>query len=302
MIGTGRVGSVSALNIMRMHISDLTLIDIVDGLAEGEALDMMQASSAISYDGSVKGSTNFSDISDSELVIVIAGASRKPGTSRLDLTRTNVKIISSIVKKIVKYAPKCKIMMVTNPVDIMTYVAYKISGFERNRIFGMGGILDTLRYRSLIAKELKISGEDIHGLVIGEHGDQMIPLVNYTTISGFPIKKLLSKDCIDGIIEGTRTGGMNVISRKGSTVYAPAASIALMAEAILKGRNRVFSASVIPNGEYGLKDIAIGLPIVLGTNGIEKIIELDLDDETLTKLSETASILKSSIFEVKDSF
>ena len=189
IIGAGKIGSISALNILRMRIDDVTLIDIVDNLPQGEALDLMQTSPAIDFDGEIKGSTNFSDMTNSELVIVTAGVSRKPGTSRLDLTQTNAEIVSSIVQKIVKYAPECKIMMITNPVDVMTYIAYKKSGFERNRVFGMGGILDTLRYRSYPATELGVSREDIQGLVIGEHGDRMIPLVDHTSVSGIPITK-----------------------------------------------------------------------------------------------------------------
>ena len=285
-----------------MHIADITLIDIVDKLAEGEAMDMIQASPILRFDGKIRGSTDFEDLKNSELVIIIAGAARKPGTSRLDLIRTNAKIISSIVEKVVKHAPKCKIMMVTNPVDIMTYIAFKKSGFEKNRVFGMGGLLDTLRYRSLIAKEVGISREDVNGFVIGEHGDHMIPLTDYTSVSGIPIKCLMKNVRIKKIVEKTKTGGMDVIDRKGSTVYAPSSAIAFMVESILKGKNRVVSASVIPNGEYGLKNIAIGLPTILGKNGVEKIIELDLSEGLRKRLLDAASIIQSSISDVKDCF
>jgi len=302
IIGAGRVGTIAALNMLRMHIADITLIDIVDKLAEGEAMDMIQASPILQFDGKIKGSTNFEDLKGSELVIIIAGSARKPGTSRLDLTRTNAKIISSIVEKIVKYAPECKIMMVTNPVDIMTYIAFKKSGFEKNRVFGMGGLLDSLRYRSLIANEVGISREDVNGFVIGEHGDHMIPLTDFTSISGIPIEYMMKKDRIEKIVEKTKTGGMDVISRKGSTVYGPSSAIAFMVESILKGKNRIVSASVIPHGEYGLKDVAIGLPIILGKNGIERIIELNFDEEIRKRLLDAASIIKSSISDVKDYF
>ncbi len=295
IIGAGRVGSISALNILRMGITDVTLIDIIDKVPQGEALDLLQASSAIGFDGRVNGSTNFADIAGSDLVIVTAGAARKPGISRLDLTHTNAKIVSSIIEKIVEYTPRCKIMVVTNPVDIMTFLAYKKSGFERNRVFGMGGLLDTLRYRSYISTELNVSRKDIHGLVIGEHGDGMIPLVDHTTISGIPIKELLSKEKIENIVQKTRTGGMDVISLKGSTIYAPTSAIAIMSDAIINSRNKVLAASVVPNGEYSLKDIAIGLPIILGKNGVEKIIELEFNNATRKKLLDAASTIKSAI-------
>jgi len=278
-----------------MHISDVTLIDVQEGLPQGEALDLVQASPAIEFDGKVKGSNDFADIAGSELVIVTAGRPRKPGSSRLDLARENAEIISFIAKKIAQYAPKCKIMIVTNPVDVMTYIAYGKSKFERNRVFGMSGILDALRYRSYIALELSVSREDIRGLVIGEHGDLMIPLVDYTTVSGIPIRKLLDENKIKKIMEKTKSSGMDVISLKGSTTHAPAAVIAVTAEAIIKGRNRVVGASVIPNGEYDLRNVSVGLPVVLGKNGVERIIELELDDATRGQLMHAASQIQSTI-------
>ena len=295
IIGAGRVGSVSAFNILRMRIADVTLVDVQEGLAEGEALDLIQSSPAIEFDGKINGTTKISDIEGSELVILAAGVARKPGMSRSELLERNGSIVSTLVDEIVRYAPACKIMMVTNPVDVMTYLAYSKSGFERNRVFGMGGILDTLRYRSYIALELNVSREDIRALVIGEHGDQMIPLVDYTTIAGIPVRKLLDEAAINHIVEKTRSSGSDVISLKGGTVYAPAAVIAVMAEAILRGRNRVLAAPVVPNGEYGLRNLAIGLPIILGKDGVEKIIELPLDDATQSHLMESAKAIYSGI-------
>jgi malate dehydrogenase len=295
IIGAGKVGAASAFNILRMRISDVTLIDVQEGLAQGEALDMIQASPAIEFDGRIKGSSNFADMAGSELVIVTAGFPRRPGATRLDLARRNAEIVSSIVHKIAEYAPNSKIMMITNPVDVLTYLAYKKSGFERNKVFGMSGILDALRYRSYIALELGVSREDVRGLVIGEHGDKMIPLVGYTSVSGIPIERLLSPQRIQQIVEKTRSSGMDVISLKGSTVHAPASVIAVLADAVLRGRNRVMGASVIPDGEYGLRDLAIGLPAVIGNNGIERIIELELDEATRKKLSDAATSIQSAI-------
>lgn len=299
IIGAGRVGSVSAFNILRMRIADVTLVDIQDGLAQGEALDLIQSSPAIEFDGKIKGSTKISDIEGSDLVIVAAGVPRKPGISRSELLERNAGIVSGLVEEIVRYAPGCKVMMVTNPVDVMTYLAYTKSGFQRNRVFGMGGILDTLRYRSYIALELDVSREDIRALVVGEHGDLMIPLVDYTTIAGVPVRKLLDEQSIKRIVEKTRSSGSDVISLKGGTVYAPAAVIAVMAEAVLRGRNRVMAASVIPNGEYGFRDLAIGLPIILGKNGVERILELPLDDDSKNQLIEAGKAISSGIERIR---
>jgi malate dehydrogenase len=215
--------------------------------------------------------------------------------SRSELLEKNTGIVSGIVDEIIRYAPGCRIMMVTNPVDVMTYLAYIRSGFQRNRVFGMGGILDTLRYRSYIALELDVSREDIRALVIGEHGDKMIPLVDYSTIAGIPVRKLLNEQSINRIVERTRSSGSDVIMLKGGTIYAPAAVIAVMAEAVLRGRNRVMAVSAVPNGEYGLKSLAIGLPVILGKNGIEKILELPLDDATRGQLMEAAKFIYSGI-------
>ena len=295
IIGAGKVGAASAFNILRMRISDVTLIDVQEGLAQGEALDMIQASPAIEFDGRIKGSSNFADMAGSELVIVTAGFPRRPGATRLDLARRNAEIVSSTVQKIAEYAPDSKIMMITNPVDVLTYLAYRKSGFERNRVFGMSGILDALRYRSYIALELGVSREDVRGLVIGEHGDKMIPLVSYTAVSGVPIERLLSSEKIQEIVKKTMSSGMDVISLKGSTVHAPASVIAVLADAVLRGRNRVMGASVVPDGEYGLRDLAIGLPAVIGNNGVERIIELGLDDATRKQLSDAAASIQSAI-------
>jgi len=295
IIGAGRVGSLSAFNILRMRIADVTLVDVQEGVAWGEALDLIQSSPAIEFDGKIKGGTTISDIEGSDLVIVAAGIARKPGMSRSELLERNAGIVSTIVGDIVRYAPDCKIMMVTNPVDPMTYLGYVRSGFERNRVFGMGGVLDTLRWRSYIALELNVSREDIRALVVGEHGDRMIPLIDYTTIAGIPVRRLLDERAVNRIVERTKSSGSDVITLKGGTAYAPAAVIAVMAEAILRGRNRVMAASVVPEGEYGLRDLSIGLPIILGKHAVEKIIELELDPATKNQLMESANFIRSEI-------
>ena len=295
IIGAGKVGSAAAFNILRYRISDVVLIDVYENIAKGEALDMMQAAPAIEFDGKIRGTSDYSEMEGSELVIIIAGEARKPGMSRTDLMNKNAEIVKSIVKEVVKHAPECKLMMVTNPVDVMTYIAYKESGFQRNRVFGMGNILDTLRFRSYIASELNVSREDVRALVIGEHGDSMVPLVEYASVSGIPITHLLSKEQIQKIVNLTISSGSDVIKLKGATIYAPAAVIAIMADAVLRGRNRVMGVSTYLQGEYGFSDIAIGVPVVLGRDGVEKILELDLMPETRKRLEASVMVVKEAI-------
>jgi len=300
IVGAGKVGSSAAFNILGRRISDVVLIDVVENVAVGEALDMMQAAPAIEFDGKIAGTSDFREMKGSELVIVTAGQARQPGMSRIELVNKNAKVVKSVVKEVVKYAPECKLMVVTNPVDVMTYVAFKESGFERNRVFGMGNILDTLRFRSYIALELGVSREDIRALVIGEHGDSMVPLVNFASVSGIPVSTLLKKEQIEKIVGLTKTSGADVIKLKGSTIYAPAAVIAIMADAVLKGRNRVMSVSTYLHGEYGLSDVSIGVPCVLGKNGVERILEFKLDSEAKRAFEESASIIKDAIKGMSD--
>jgi len=302
IIGAGKVGSGAAFNILRFRISDVVLVDVVENLAQGEALDMMQAAPAIEFDGKVRGTSDFSEIEGSEVVVMVAGGGRKPGMTRLDLMNENARIVKSAVKEVVRYAPDCKLMVVTNPVDVMTYVAYKESGFERNRVFGMGNILDTMRFRSYIAVELSVSREDVRALVIGEHGDSMVPLVNYASASGIPIPDLLKREQIERIMDLTRTSGADVIKLKGATTHAPAVVIAIMVDAVLRGRNRVMSVSTYLKGEYGFSDVSIGVPVILGRNGVERILELKLKPETYKQFENSVSIIKNAIKQLHNMF
>jgi malate dehydrogenase len=298
IIGAGKVGGAAAFNILRLRTSDVVLIDIAENLAKGEALDMMQAAPAIEFDGKIRGTSDFSVMRGSELVIITAGQARQPGMSRIDLMNKNAKIVKSVVKEVAKYASDCRLMVVTNPVDIMTYLAYEESGFERNRVFGMGNILDTLRFRSYIAMELGVSREDVRALVIGEHGDSMVPLVECASVSGIPVTKLLTEKRMNEIVNMTISSGADVINMKGSTIYAPAAVIAVMADAILKDRKRVIGVSTYLDGEYGLSDIAIGVPVVLGKNGVERILELELTDGTRKRFENSASVVREALKEM----
>lgn len=299
VIGAGKVGSAAAFDILRYKISDVVLIDTNENAAKGEALDMMQAAPAIEFDGQIHGTSDFSEMKDSELVIVTAGLGRRPDMTRFDLMNTNAQIVRGIVKEVVKYAPKAKLMMVTNPVDIMTYIAMKETGFPRCCLFGMGNILDTMRFRTYIANELNVSREDTRALVIGEHGDSMVPLVEYASVSGIPITKLLSQEQIDRIVQSTITSGADVIKLKGGTVYAPGTVIAITADAILTGRNRVMSVSTCLNGEYSASGLSIGVPVVLGKEGVEKIIELDLSEKTQERFTKSAAVIKDAIAALK---
>jgi malate dehydrogenase len=298
IIGAGKVGASAAFEILRYKISDVTLIDIAENLAKGEALDMMQAAPAIEFDGKIRGASDYSEMQGSELVIVIAGQARKPGMTRIDLMNNNAKIIRSIVREVAKHAPECKLMIVTNPVDIMTYIARRESGLHPNRVFGMGNILDTLRFRSYIAQELNVSRQDVSALVIGEHGDSMVPLVEYASVTGIPVTTLLTKEQISKIVQQTINSGADVIKLKGSTIYAPAAVIAMMADAVINDRKRVMSVSTCPSGQYGCSDYSIGVPVVLGKNGVEKIIELKLSPESKQRFEQSITKIQAAVAEL----
>lgn len=299
IVGAGKVGASAAFEILRCRISDVTIIDIAEDLAKGEALDMMQAAPAIEFDGEIRGTKDYDAMKGSELVIVIAGQGRKLGMTRIDLMNNNARIIRNIVKEVGKFAPECKLMIVTNPVDIMTYIARRESGLPAHRIFGMGNILDTLRFRSYIAQELNVSRQDVTALVIGEHGDSMVPLVEYASVTGIPITLLLTKDQIKKVVQQTISSGADVIKLKGATTYAPAAVIALMADAVIRGRNRVLSVSTCPSGEYGCSDYSIGVPVVLGRNGVEKIIELKLSPESKLRFENSITKIKEAVIALK---
>ena len=299
IIGAGKVGSAAAFDILKSRIDDVVLIDLNAELAKGEALDMMQAAPAIEFDGIIQGTGDFSEMEDSELVIVVAGSGRKSGMTRIDLMQVNAKVIRSVVKKVIRYAPECKLMVVTNPVDAMTFLARIESGLPPNHVFGMGNILDTLRFRSYLAQELGVSREDTHGLVIGEHGESMVPLVEYASVSGIPITTLLPKDRIDMIVNKTKTSGADVIKLKGATTYAPGAVIAMMADAVMKGRNRVMSVSTCLEGEYNCSAVSIGVPVVLGKNGVERIIKLKISDESQMLFNKSVDKVKKVITQLK---
>lgn len=302
IIGSGRVGSSIALRIAEKELDSITLLDVEGDLPRGEALDLLQASPASGYDVEITGTTDYEDIAGSEIVVITAGIARRADMSRLDLLNKNFRIIKSIAEKIAEFAPKSKILMLTNPLDVMTYVALKCSGFKAERVIGMGGVLDSMRFRLFLAQKLDTSVRDINAVVIGAHGDSMIPLVRHSSVSAIPISEVLSEGEIKEVVERTKKGGAEVIALKGSTFYAPSASALVMLESMIKNERRVLPASVYLDGEYGLRDICMGVPIKLGRAGVEEIIELELDDDEKEQFINSAGIIKDATAQIKDLF
>jgi malate dehydrogenase len=302
IIGSGNVGASTALLIAQKDLADVTLIDIVEGLPQGKALDIMESGPIEGFDRKIIGTNDYSEMKNSDITVVTAGLARKPGMSRLDLLHKNSSIISSIIENIVQYAPETMIMMVTNPLDVMTYLALKRSGFESNRVFGQAGVLDSSRLRCFIAMELGVSVEDISAMVLGGHGDSMVPLPRYSTVSGIPITELLSSNVIDRLVERTRKAGGEIIKhlKVSSAYYSPAASIVQMIEAVLKDKKRILPTSAYLNGEYGLKDICVGVPTILGSDGVEKIIELKLSENELKSLHNSAAVYRDALQTIFD--
>jgi len=301
IIGAGFVGATAAHWAAEKELGNVVLVDILEGIPQGKALDLFQASPVEGFDARVIGSNGFEETIDSDVVIVTSGVPRKPGMSREDLLEINKKIIGSVVAEVVKKSPQAILIMVTNPLDTMTYLAFKRSGLPKQRVMGMAGILDTARFKAFIAMELNVSVEDIQALLLGGHGDEMVPLPRYTTISGIPLSQLLPKETIDRLVDRTRKGGGEIVNllKTGSAFYAPSAAAIQMTEAILKDKKRILPCCVYLDGEYGLKDICFGVPVKLGANGVESIIELQLTDEEKKLVTKSAESVKKSIIELK---
>jgi malate dehydrogenase len=293
--GAGKIGAQSALEIASMGLDDIVLVDIIPGLAEGEALDISHRLSDAGVDVDVTGSTDFSLLKGADLVILAAGLGRKPGMTRMDLLSKNAGIISSVTKEAVKHAPDSVLLMMTNPMDAMTYIALKTSGFPKARVVGQGGLLDNSRFKYVLAKKLGVSRGSITSLVLGEHGENMIPLASHTYISGVPLTSLLSEAEIQQAIDDTRKIAAEVISKKGATVFAPGRVVARMAKAIIDDTKEVLPASAYLEGEYGLSGICIGVPLRLGKGGIEKIYELKLTDKERDWFNKGADTLREAI-------
>jgi malate dehydrogenase len=297
VIGAGFTGATTAFILAQKELGDIVLVDIpqLENPTKGKALDMLESSPVLGFDANIIGTSDYADTADSDIVVITAGIARKPGMSRDDLVTTNQKIMKQVTKEVVKYSPNCYIIVLTNPVDAMTYTVFKESGFPKNRVIGQSGVLDTARFRTFVAQELNISVKDVTGFVLGGHGDDMVPLVRYSYAGGIPLEKLIPKDRLDAIVERTRKGGGEIVNLlgNGSAYYAPAASLAEMVEAIIKDQRRILPAIAYLEGEYGYEGIYLGVPTILGGNGIEKVIELELTEEEKAALAKSVESVKN---------
>ncbi len=281
------------------ELGDIRLVDIIQGLPQGEALDLGQMTAEQGADVDIVGSNDYKDIAGSDLIVVIGGLGRKPGMTRLDLQDKNEEIISGIVEKIVEYAPKSLIMLVTNPVDVMTYLTWKVSGFDSPRVFGQSGMLDTMRFKYFIAKALAVSTSSVQAVVIGEHGDSMVPLPRFSTVNGVPITELLPADQVAEIVDRTRKTAAEVIALKGATIYAPAHGIARMIETVVKDKRMALCMTAHLDGEFGVKDLYLDVPAVLGARGVERIIELKLNDDERAAFQKSADVVRTAVSHLK---
>jgi len=298
VVGAGMVGSSAALKMAQKELGDIVLVDVVEFVAEGKALDMAESSPLDGFDVALVGKTNdYSVIKDSDVVVITAGVPRKPGMTRMDLLMTNAGIVETISNHICELAPNSIVIIVTNPLDVMTYVAWKVTGFPCERVMGQAGVLDSIRMRYFVAQELGVSVKDVQAMVLGSHGDQMVPLPRYTTVSGVPITELLPPETIERINDRTRKAGTEIVNllKTGSAYYAPGAAVAEMVEAIVRDKKRLMPCSVLLKGEYGLNDVFIGVPVILGKNGVERIVELKLTEEELKALHQSAEEVRKGI-------
>jgi malate dehydrogenase len=298
VVGGGNVGATAAQGVaLKQLAKQVVIIDIVEGVPQGKGLDQYESAPIEGFDTRVIGTNDYKDTAGSDLVIVTAGIARKPGMSREDLLKTNAGIVRQVSEQIKATSPKAIVIMVSNPLDTMAYVCMQATGFPRDRVIGMAGVLDTARYRSFIAMELDVSVEDIQALVLGGHGDTMVPLASYTTVSGIPLRQLLAQDRIDKLVDRARNGGAEIVAllKTGSAYYAPAAASVQMAEAIVLDKKRVLPCSAWLQGEYGMKDLFLGVPCKLGSTGLEKIIEVELTAQERAALEKSADAVRETI-------
>ena len=296
IIGSGKVGGAAALfTALRKVTDEILLLDVVQGLPQGEAMDINHMLAEKGIDVNVRGSNDYSEMKGSDIVVVVAGSGRKPGMTRMDLLKINASIVKGVVENIQKYAKDAMIVPVTNPLDPMAYLTYKVSGFQKNRVFGMGGMLDLSRFTQFIHESTGYSRNSIRGLVIGEHGENMLPLPRFSTVSGIPLPSILPKEKIEEIVQGTRQVAAKVIELKGATVHAPGNAISIIVEAVLNDTKQVIPVATYLDGEYGYSDVSIGVPAVIGKNGVEKIIELDLDSNEKEWFKKGVESVKNAI-------
>jgi malate dehydrogenase len=294
VIGAGNVGATTALMLAGLEHGDIVLVDIIEDMPQGKALDLMEMSPVLDYDSVITGTNNYEDTEGSDVVVITSGIPRKPGMSRDDLISTNTNIVKQVTEQVAAKSPNAILILVTNPLDAMVYVAHKVSGFPKHRVMGMAGALDSARFMSFIAMELGVSVENINAFVLGGHGDDMVPLERFTTVAGVPITELMPPDRVEALIQRTRGGGGEIVKllKTGSAFYAPAASAVEMVEAIVKDKKKIIPSCVLAEGEYGIENTFVGLPVKLGKTGIEEILEIKLTDEESKALHVSASHVK----------
>lgn len=300
IVGAGNVGGSVAQRLAEKSGYEIVLVDIVEGLPQGKALDLAQAGAVCGYDSPIRGTDRYEDTVGSDVVVVTSGIARKPGMSRSELLETNIKIVRSVVQEVAPRSPESVLVIVANPLDAMTYVAYRVSGFPKQRVVGMAGILDSARFCTFIAQELNVSVDNVQAMVLGGHGDAMVPLIRYTTVAGRPVDQWMSQERLDALVKRTRGGGGEIVSllKTGSAYYAPAASVVEMVEAIVRDDNKVLPCAALCEGEYGLKGTFMGVPIRLGKNGVEEILEYDLTPDEKAAFEESAQGVRELCQEV----
>jgi len=297
VVGSGNVGATVAHRLADKQLTDVVLIDILEGIPQGKGLDLLESGPIEGYDARISGTNEYADTAGSDLVVLTAGFPRKPGMSRDDLLRANYDVVKGTVEQAVKYSPDCILIVVTNPLDAMAQTAYRVSGFPRNRVIGMAGILDTARYRTFLAEALNVSVQNVQGFVLGGHGDTMVPVPRYTTVAGIPVAELLPKEQLDQIIKRTANGGAEIVSllKTGSAYYAPSAAVVEMVDAIFQDRRKILPCAAYLDGEYGIHGLFVGVPVKLGARGIEQIIEIKLTPEEQAALERSANAVKELV-------
>jgi malate dehydrogenase len=297
VVGAGNVGGTTAQRLAERNHADVVLVDIVEGLPQGKALDILESGPVIGFDSSVIGTNGYEETAGSGIVVITSGSPRKPGMSRDDLLRTNQNIVQSVSEEVIKHSPQAILVMVANPLDAMCHVAFEVSGFPRERVVGMAGILDTARYRTFIAQELGVSVRDVFALVLGGHGDTMVPLPSMATVGGVAITELLSQDRVEAIVDRTRNGGAEIVQllQSGSAFYAPSAAVVEMVDSILLDQKRILPCAAFLQGEYGIDDLFVGVPVKLGASGVEEIVELELQENELQDLKNSAGAVRELV-------
>ena len=302
VIGAGHVGATTAQRIADKELAnELVLVDVIEGLPQGKGLDMFEAAPVEGTDTKVVGTNSYDETANSDIIVVTAGIARKPGMSRDDLQATNADIVKAVTKDAVAKSPKAFLIVVSNPLDVMTYVALKVSGFDRSRVMGMAGVLDSARFRTFIAAELKVSVEDVSAFVLGGHGDSMVPLARYSTVAGIPLPDLMDQATIDRLVKRTRDGGIEIVNylKTGSAYYAPSAAAAQMVESIVKDKKRILPCAVMLTGEYGIKDVVVGVPIKIGKKGMEEVVQIKLTPDEQAALNKSAEGVRGNMAKVK---